>query len=162
MTNSSVAATRCILNRARRVLLIALAAVFAGMLAVVGLLAFWSYPGRPRPLVDEAGVPLPNSISEKVFIDVNGTRQGIIIQSKDTRLPVLLYLHGGMPDYFLSKEYPTGLEDLFTMAWWEQRGAGISYSPDIPKDSFTVDQFINDTLQLTDYLRHRFGPDRIY
>jgi len=139
-----------------------ISAVLACLLDLLGLLAAWSYPGRPRPLADEAGEPLPNSLSEKVFIDVNGTRQGIIIQSKDTRLPVLLYLHRGMPDYFLSKEYPTGFEDLFTVAWWEQRGAGISYSPDIPKDSFTVGQFINDTLRVTDYLRQRFGQDKIY
>src|SRR4029079_10200364 len=99
---------------------------------------------------------------EKVFIDVNNTRQGLIIESKDTRRPVLLYLHGGMPDYFLSKQFPTGFENLFTVAWWEQRGSGISYSPDIPKDSLTVEQFIADTVQVTDYLRNRFGQDQIY
>jgi pimeloyl-ACP methyl ester carboxylesterase len=139
-----------------------LVALLAGMLGVVGLLAFWSYPGRPRPFVDATGAPLPNSIAEKVFIDVNGTRQGLIIESKDTRRPVLLYLHGGMPDYFLSRKFPTGFEDLFTVAWWEQRGSGISYSPDIPKDSLTVEQLIADTLQVADYLRNRFGQDQIY
>jgi hypothetical protein len=48
----------------------------------------------------------------------------LIIDSKDTSNPVLLYLHGGLPDYFLSKKYPTGFEGLFTVVWWEQRGRG--------------------------------------
>jgi pimeloyl-ACP methyl ester carboxylesterase len=86
----------------------------------------------------------------------------LIIDSKDTSNPVLLYLHGGLPDYFLSKKYPTGFEGLFTVVWWEQRGAGLSYRPDIPKESLTTEQYIADTLALTDYLRHRFGQERIY
>jgi hypothetical protein len=41
----------------------------------VGLLALWNYPGRLRPFVNEEGAPLPNRVSEEVFIDVGGTRQ---------------------------------------------------------------------------------------
>jgi pimeloyl-ACP methyl ester carboxylesterase len=112
--------------------------------------------------VDEHGTPLPGSLSEKIFINVNGVKQGMIIESRNTANPVLLYLHGTMPDYFLSRQYPTGLKDLFTVAWWEQRGAGLSYSPDIPKESLTTEQYIADTLAVTDYLRQRFGQERIY
>jgi pimeloyl-ACP methyl ester carboxylesterase len=75
---------------------------------------------------------------------------------------VLLYLHGGMPDYFLTERYPTGLEDHFTVVWWEQRGSGISYSADIPPESKTLEQMISDTLDVTNYLCHRFGKEKIY
>jgi hypothetical protein len=61
--------------------------------------------------------------SYKVFVDINGVRQGMFIQSKDVTHPVLLYLHGGMPEYFLTQHYPTGLEDYITVVWWEQRGS---------------------------------------
>lgn len=27
---------------------------------------------------------------------------------------MLLYLHGGMPEYFLTESHPTAIEDLFT------------------------------------------------
>jgi pimeloyl-ACP methyl ester carboxylesterase len=145
-----------------RVGLVAAAALLAGIVGVLALLLFWSYPGRPKPFVDDNGTPLPRSLSEKVYIDVNGVKQGLIIESKDTDNPVLLYLHGGLPDYFLSKQYPTGFEDLFTVVWWEQRGAGLSYGPEIPRESLTSEQYIADTLALADYLRHRFGQERIY
>src|SRR5678809_1484557 len=73
-----------------------------------------------------------------------------------------LYLHGGMPDYFLTEKYPTCLEDDFTVVWWEQRGSGLSYSPDIPRETMTLEQMISDTLAVTNYLRHRFGKEKIY
>src|SRR5918912_542608 len=153
---------RSLARHAGRVVLIALSMALASLLGLMGLLLFWSYPGRPKPFVDETGTPLPGSISEKVFIDVNGMRQGMTIEGKSASHPVLLYLHGGLPDYFLAKRYPTGFEDLFTGAWWEQRGSGLSYSPDIPKESLTTEQFIADTLAVTDYLRRRFGQEKIY
>ena len=78
------------------------------------------------------------------------------------RNPVLLYLHGGMPDYFLTQKYPTGLEDYFTVVWWDQRGSGHSYSADIPPETMTLEQMISDTLEVTNYLRHRFGKEKIY
>jgi pimeloyl-ACP methyl ester carboxylesterase len=75
---------------------------------------------------------------------------------------VLLFLHGGMPVYFLSERYPTGLEDDFTVVWWEQRGSGISYSADIPPEKMTLEQMIADTVEVTNYLRNRFGKEKIY
>jgi pimeloyl-ACP methyl ester carboxylesterase len=102
------------------------------------------------------------SVSEKVFADINGVRQGMFIQSKDAAQPVLLCLHGGLPEYFLTERYPTGLENDFTMVWWEQRGAGLSYRPGIPPETMTVEQFIADTLSVTDYLRNRFSKEKIY
>ena len=106
--------------------------------------------GGPRPLLDGSGRPIPGSISEKVFVSINGMRQGMFIQSKDPAHPVLLFLHGGMPEYFLTERYPTGLENDFTVAWWEQRGAGLSYGPGIPPETMTLEQFIADTLSVAD------------
>jgi pimeloyl-ACP methyl ester carboxylesterase len=88
----------------------------------------------------------------------------MFIKGMNRSNPVLLWVHGGpgMPDYFLAEQYPTGLEDLFTVVWWEQRGAGLSFASDIPPSTMTVDQFISDTYEVTDYLRERFGQEKIY
>lgn len=117
-----------------------------------------------RPLLDSEGRPLPNSISEKIWVDVNGIEQGMFIESENDANPVLLVIHGGpgMPDHFLTNRYPTGLEELFTVVWWEQRGTGLSYRSDIPVETMTVDQFVADTLAMTNYLRARFGKEKIY
>ena len=70
--------------------MLALSGLLASLLGVLGLLLLWSYPGRPQPFVDEHGTPLPGSLSEKIFIDVSGVKQGMIIASKNTATPVLL------------------------------------------------------------------------
>ncbi|PZO35897.1 MAG: hypothetical protein DCF17_18040 [Shackletoniella antarctica] len=73
-------------------------------------------PGAPRPIVDQNGAVVPGSLSEKTFIEVNGAEQGVFIKSRSTELPVLLYLHGGIPDYFLTARHPTGLTCSYRLA----------------------------------------------
>jgi pimeloyl-ACP methyl ester carboxylesterase len=118
--------------------------------------------GKLPPYLDENGTPLAGGISEKVFIEINGAKQGMIIKSKNEARPVLLFLHGGMPEYFLNQKYPSGLEEDFTVVWWEQRGAGISYRSEISVETITLEQLIADTLELTNYLRDRFKKEKIY
>ncbi|HSA96208.1 MAG TPA: alpha/beta fold hydrolase [Acidobacteriota bacterium] len=117
---------------------------------------------RPKPFVDKDGRPLAGSISEKAFVDINGARQGMFIKGRSFSNPVLLYLHGGMPDFFLTQGHPTGLEDHFTVVWWEQRGAGISYAGDIDPKTLNSRQLIEDTKSLSRYLCQRFGREKIY
>jgi pimeloyl-ACP methyl ester carboxylesterase len=119
-------------------------------------------PGKPDEFRDEDGKILEGSISEKIFLNINGVKQGMFVQSKDSTNPVLLYLHGGIPDYFLTKKYPTALEDYFTVVWWDQRWAGLSYNPKTSQESTTLEQMISDTKEVTNYLRKRFGQDKIY
>jgi pimeloyl-ACP methyl ester carboxylesterase len=131
------------------------------ILIIAGVLFIMS-PGKPEPFLDNNGNHLAGSISEKVNININGVEQGMFIKSKDSTNPVMLFLHGGMPVYFLTKQYPTSLEDIFTVVWWEQRGFGLSYNPKNPSGSGTLDQMISDTKEVTNYLRKRFEKEKIY
>ena len=142
-------------------MLIATSAVLVSVLALVGVLLLWS-PGRPTPFLGANGKPLSGSISQKIHVTINGVDQGMFIKGKNSNNPVLLYLHGGMPDYFLTQDYPTGLDEYFTVVWWEQRGSGLSYSSDLPRQSVNPDQLVSDTLSVTNYLRSRFGQQKIY
>lgn len=152
-----------LLRRMGRSMLIMFSILLVCMLGIVGLLLAWS-PGKPKPFLNENGEVLANSISEKIHVSINGVEQGMFIKSKNKANPVLLFIHGGpgMPEYFLTQSYPTGLEDGFTVCYWEQRGAGLSYSSDIQPGTFTEEQFVSDILEVTDYLRKRFGQERIY
>ena len=140
---------------------IAISVLLVSVLALVGVLLLWS-PGRTSPFLDDNGKRLPGSISEKIHVSINGVGQGMFIKGKDSSNPVLLYLHGGMPDYVHTQDYPTGLDEYFTVVWWEQRGSGLSYSPGIPPESVNPDQLVSDTLSVTNYLRKRFGQQKVY
>lgn len=136
--------------------------VAAILLLGLGTLQLLS-PGRLPPLRNAAGQPIPGSLSERVTVDIGGIPQGMFIQSADPANPVLLFLHGGpgMVEFFMEHDYPTGLETHFTMVWWEQRGAGMSFSSEIPPETMTMAQMISDTIEVADYLRNRFGQQKI-
>lgn len=136
--------------------------VLLGLLVSMLVFLIIISPGKPVAFKDENGNILNGSISEKIFVDINGIKQGMFIKSKNLTNPVLLYLHGGIPDYFLTRKYPTGLEDCFNVVWWEQRGSGLSYKAKIPQESMTLEQMISDTKEVTYCLRKRFGQEKIY
>ncbi|MBL8152857.1 MAG: alpha/beta hydrolase [Anaerolineae bacterium] len=105
-----------------------------------------------------------SSIYEKAHLEVNGVQQGMFLTGANTSKPVLLFLHGGpgMPTYFLNAVYPTGLDEIFTVCWWEQRGSGLSYSADLPRETITVEQLLLDAEAVTNAMRRRFGQEKIY
>jgi pimeloyl-ACP methyl ester carboxylesterase len=148
-------------NQRTKAILSIIAVLFVLVLVPLGVLLIVSR-GTPKPFLDDSGRPLPGSIAEKIKVDINGVKQGMFIKGRSTRNPVLLCLHGGMPDYFLTEHYPTGLDEDFTMVWWEQRGSGISYDATAPLASVNTEQLVSDTVAITNYLRVRFGRDKIY
>jgi len=134
-------------------------------LAIISLVTlFMCSPGEIKPFTDAKGNCLEGSLAEKMSVEINGFKMGMIIKAKDLNKPVLLFLHGGpgMPEYWLNEAYPSGLEEHFTVVWWDQRGAGLSYNDAIPSDTMTTEQMIDDTIAVTNYLRQRFNQDKIF
>ncbi|NLO03280.1 MAG: alpha/beta hydrolase [Bacteroidales bacterium] len=151
------------IKKASTMLLILLSILAALATILVVVLLIYS-PGKLKDFVDNDGVSVQGSISEKTFVTIGGIRQGMFIRSKNISNPVLLYVHGGpaFSNYFLVEKYKPGLEDHFTVCYWEQRGGGLSYSPDIPLETMTFEQLTSDCIEVTNYLRARFGNNKIY
>jgi pimeloyl-ACP methyl ester carboxylesterase len=104
------------------------------------------------------------SIASLERIRLGGIEQTVLLRGHDVQSPVLLFLHGGpggsaMP---LVHEFCSRLEEHFVVVHWDQRGAGKSWSPDIPRESMTIGQFVADCLELANHLRHRFGQQKIH
>ena len=137
---------------------IAICCIILVLIAVV----LWNSPGILPAFTDGHGVVIPNSISEKGYIEINGSRLGFIIKGKNLDNPILLYLHGGMPDYFLTQDHPTGLEDVFTVVWWDQRGAGLSSGAKFGRNTGALETMLSDTKEVANYLRKRFSKDKIF
>lgn len=135
-----------------------------GLLAVLAAALILVSPGRVQPYLGGDGKPLPGSVSEKIWVDIGGVRQGMFIRGRSEKNPVLLFLHGGpgMPEYFLAEKVDAALEDQFTVCYWEQRGAGLSYENGMPGASITADRLIDDTIEVSRSLCERFGQRKIY
>lgn len=155
-------------GRKRRRLWWALSPVMALVLLGAGavLVALVKSPGKLAPLKDKHGADIPGSISEKVWLEVNGIQQGMFLRGENPDNPVVLYLHGGpgtpMLQFITATEKYERLEKYFTVAYWDQRGSGMTYSRSGDPSTWTVEQMVDDAHEVTKYLKSRFGQSKIY
>ncbi len=103
-------------------------------------------------------------INELKKIKIGGVEQWVLIRSENPSNPVLLFLHGGpgtseMP---LLRHYNKDLEKYYTVVMWDQRGAGKSNHGSIPDESFSLNQILDDTHEITQYLKKRFTQPKIF
>jgi pimeloyl-ACP methyl ester carboxylesterase len=136
-----------------------------GIILIILLIIRINSSGIEEPFLDENGEVLANSISTHEDKTINGVPQRLTIRGKNTDNPVLLIVHGGPgipipPAVF--KYFKADLEDLFTVCYWEQRGSGQAYTSEIPDSTITLDQIVDDGLEVADYLKNKFKKDKIY
>jgi len=110
------------------------------------------------------GKPVPGSIAELIRVEIGGHDLAMMIRGASTDNPVLLYLAGGPGGSELGamRNHLSSLEHDFLVVTWDQRGTGKSYTEIEPIATLTFDNAIADTIEVTNYLRDRFGQDKIY
>jgi pimeloyl-ACP methyl ester carboxylesterase len=134
------------------------------ILLALALMLWIKSPGKEEPITGADGKNLDGSISQIEKIKLGGVEQYLFIRGVDRTKPVMLFLHGGpgSPELAFMKNFNTDIEEDFVMVYWEQRGAGKSYSKEIPVESMNLTQFILDTRELSEYLAKRFNQEKIY
>jgi pimeloyl-ACP methyl ester carboxylesterase len=130
----------------------------------LGLFAWWSTRSSTPLFRTADGRVLPGSVASLERIRLGGIDQWILVRGRDRANPILVFLHGGpgMPAMYLAHAFQGELENSFTVVHWDRRGAGKSYSKDVPRSSLAVSQQLADTLDLVDVLRTRFGQRRVH
>lgn len=120
--------------------------------------------GKMPLFYDDKGNFVPGSISEKTYIDVDGTKIGMLITAKDETKPVLLFLGGGpgIPEYLLEYERPTGIANEFVVCYLEYRGTSISYDKNMSREDMMTERYLSDIVAVTEYLKERFNQDKVY
>ena len=108
-------------------------------------------------------IQTPNGIQESSYIQVGGIRQYVQIRGDDQANPVVLWLHGGPgePLSYLTYAYQRPLESAYTFAYFHQRGSGRTYYANQDNGPVTDEQLLLDIDEQVDYLRNRFGQDRV-
>jgi pimeloyl-ACP methyl ester carboxylesterase len=132
-------------------------------LAIAAMAFFIAIPASTPPIVGADGEPLAGSVAELTTVTIGGRDQTMMIRGRSVDNPVLLYLTGGPGGTDIGAiRRDVTLEQDFTVVAWDQRGAGKSYSALDPTDTFTTNQLVADTLEVTNYLRARFDQEKIY
>ena len=111
----------------------------------------------------KAKIDTEKAIQESTYVKIGGIEQYLQIRGEDRENPVILWLHGGpgFPLTYLNYYYQTGLEKDYTIVCWEQRGCGRTYYRNKSNGKMNIEQMLADTNEIIDYLRERFGQEKI-
>ncbi|MGY5880400.1 MAG: alpha/beta hydrolase [Candidatus Thorarchaeota archaeon] len=142
------------------VLLIILILVGSLLLTYIGLVLYKTY------LRFSTRIETSNGISSLEEVTLGDLKQWIFIRGTDQNNPILVFLHGGPGEPAVgissSRKLDAELIKHFTVVHWDQRGAGKTYNSDIPVESMTLDRLVEDCNELIDYLRNRFGTQKVF
>lgn len=103
-------------------------------------------------------------IDEHKKLALNGTTLDFRIRGTKEDNPVLLFLHGGpgaCDRHFVLEDQAT-LTDVATLVCFDQRGAGKSYTSEQAKQHMNTELVLSDAIAALDWLRARFGQEKIY
>lgn len=147
----------------RRKILIIENLIVNGLFLFVFVFLIVKSSGIPRQFTNQNNDILEKSISEWNKVSIGGIDQWILIKGENKDKPVVLYLTGGFGAssfHIIPKYYPQ-LEKDFTIAYWEQRGSGKSYSEQTPDESINFDQLTSDINEIAEYLKKKLNKEKI-
>lgn len=119
-------------------------------------------PPRVREQVTAGSSRLTQSIDVIERVQLGGVEQTISIRGNDDRCPLMLFLHGGpgMPHMPFAHLY-AALEESFMVVQWDQRGAGKSFSSELPASECHLERYVADAHELIEILLARFSRRKL-
>ena len=103
------------------------------------------------------------TIDEREEVHFRDSAQWIRIRGVDASNPVLLLIQQGpglpMMNEARRFEHLLGLEQEFTVVYWDQRGCGRSLRRAEEQEGVTIELMVSDTVSLLEWLRDRFGKE---
>jgi pimeloyl-ACP methyl ester carboxylesterase len=104
------------------------------------------------------------SISSLEEVILGNVKQTILLRGENVDNPIMLFLHGGpgSAQIGFAPKFQRKLEKDFIVVNWDQRGAGLSYSADLSPEQLTIENIVNDTIELVTNLLKRFKQPKLF
>jgi pimeloyl-ACP methyl ester carboxylesterase len=124
-------------------------------------------PKARKIIADLGKIVNPEGIQETYKTRIGGIDQWVYARGQDRKNPVILFIHGG-PASPLSPAmwmYQRPIEEYFTVVNWDQRGSGRTYleaDPEAISDTIRIDQYFSDTIELAEFVRHRYEAQKVF
>lgn len=144
---------------------LAIAGAFLVIAAPLGALLYRAY--RQHGVAEERAIRSLHGIASLERVPIGAIGQWIEVRGENVDNPILLWIHGGPGVAFipLAGAFQGPLEKQFTVAQWDQRGAGKTYASNDQKlqsATMNINQMEQDTLEVVNYLRNRFQKRKIF
>ncbi len=103
-------------------------------------------------------------MKEYIKLNINNVAHSLFICGENLENPILLAIHGGpgQAETAYIRDYQKQLEKHFLVVRHDQRGAGLTGWKHVEEESFTIQNCVEDTLYVTDYLLKKFDKEKIY
>lgn len=134
------------------------------MKIVIGMVSLFALGcASTPPIRDEKGHAVKNSVAQTEDLIIGGVKQRIWIRGHSRANPVLILLHGGpgLSETGMFRQFNGDLEKDFTIVYWDQRGAGRSYSKKLDPKEMTVDRFVADLHELVILVKSRLDVKKV-
>lgn len=108
-----------------------------------------------------------DGVNEGIYVQLNDQEEYVLLMGEKKTNPVIISLHGGpgSPSTYVDYVFFDDLTDDYTVACWDERGCGRSYYRNSKKEPdnrrLSINQQLEDLDELVDYLRERFGQEKV-
>jgi len=143
-------------------------AIFLVSVIALAVLCAAAYRYRAqRKILRARTIHSPDGINTVEPVRIGGIDQWIEVRGQSVKNPILLFIHGGPGAAFIpiARIFQDPWEKYFTVVQWDQRGAGRTYSSsseELQRRTMTMERMNADTLEMVNYLCHRFARDKIF
>jgi pimeloyl-ACP methyl ester carboxylesterase len=111
-------------------------------------------------------ITAPSGVQESYKTTIGGVPQWLDVRGQDRANPMILFVHGGpaAPVTPTAWQFQRPIEEYFTVANWDQRGAGKSYGEaDVEAVAATIriDRYVDDAVEVAQHLAARYGKKKL-
>jgi pimeloyl-ACP methyl ester carboxylesterase len=117
-------------------------------------------------VADLEKIAAPGGVQDSYKTRIGGIDQWINVRGQDKGNPMILFVHGGpaSPVTPTMWQFQRPIEEYFTVANYDQRGAGKTYGetdPEALKDTIRIERYVDDAIEVAEHLRQRYGKRKL-
>lgn len=125
-----------------------------------------SYEPAREIIRDLGRIVAPTGVQEAYATKIGGVDQWINVRGQDRGNPLVLFVHGGpaAPITPSQWQFQRPLEEYFTIANYDQRGAGKTFNITAPEkiaDTIHIQRYVDDAIEVAEHLRKRYGKQKL-
>lgn len=124
------------------------------------------YADARAAVADLQRIVAPGGVQDSYKTRIGGIDQWLNVRGQDRANPMILFVHGGpaAPITPTMWQFQRPVEEYFTVAHYDQRGAGKTYGeadPATVAKTIRIARYVDDLIEVAEDLRRRYGQQKL-